>query len=263
MKYQSVRVSCMTSLDDFEIGHRRFNHRNLSYDYTFREIQRPLLENATIRRLHKYLELVQQGKFPNELFENPAVPRASMMKIRGLDKSQKQYLQQYLFDQGIMQRSTSTEVSQLVQAVFRSFKDMEFQKKPDHGPVLKSILLKDPRSVAIELPVWKVNQEKAHCLTGHIDLVQVEKNEHEKYEIKILDYKPEGENRFIFCLPQVALYAKMMRAKLTPDESEECEINCYIFDKKAMWRFQDDVLEKLDDKLARYQIPRAWSFFLS
>ncbi|HME51617.1 MAG TPA: hypothetical protein VKM55_05325 [Candidatus Lokiarchaeia archaeon] len=248
----------MTTLDDLEIGHRRFNHRNLSYDYTFKEIQRPLLENVTIRRLHKYLELVQQGKFPNELFENPAVPRASMMKIHGLDKSQKQYLQQYLFDQGIVKRSASTEISQLVQAVFRSFKEMEFQKKPDHAPVLKSILLKDPRSVAIELPVWKVNQEKSHCLTGHIDLVQVEK--HEKFEIKILDYKPEGENRFIFCLPQVALYAKMMQAKLAP---EECEINCYIFDKKAMWQFKDDVLEKLDDKLVRYSVPRAWSIFLN
>jgi hypothetical protein len=258
MSYQSVRGSYMTSLDDIEIGHRRFNHRNLSYDYTFKEIQRPMLENATIRRLHKYIELVQQGKFPNELFENPSVPRASMMKIHGLDKSQKNYLQQFLLDEGIVERTTSNEISQLVQAVFHNYKELEVQKKPDHGPVLKSILLKDSRSVAIEMPVWRVHPEKSHCLTGHIDLVQVEK--HEKYEIRILDYKPEGENRFIFCLPQVALYAKMLQQKLTP---EACDINCYIFDKKAMWRFQHDVLEKLDEKFVRYQIPRAWSCFLN
>nr|MDO8109654.1 hypothetical protein [Candidatus Sigynarchaeota archaeon] len=258
----------MTLLED-EIGHRRFNHRNLQYDFTYKEIQKPLLEHASVRRLYRYIQLIEQGKFPNALFDNPAVPRASMMKIRGLDKSQKNFLQSYVVEHRLVERvpAEKAEIPGLVQDVFKNFKEMSFQKIPDHAPVLKSILLRHPNSVAIELPVWKVNEVKTRCLTGHVDLVQVERKNDGKVEIKILDYKPEGENRFIFCLPQIALYAKMLRAKLLPEQSDEAPenvtMNCYIFDKKAMWKFQHDILEKLDDKLARYQVPREWAPFLN
>jgi hypothetical protein len=250
----------MTTLDESEIGHRRFTHRNLSYDFTYKSVQRAMLENVTVRRLYKYIE----GEFPNKLFDNPTVPRASLMKIRGLDKGQKSYLQQVMFDQKLLERvpPERAEIPRLVQDVFQNFKAEALDKIPDHGPVLKSILIRHPNSVAIELPVWKVAELKSNCLTGHVDLVQVEKKAGASVtEIKILDYKPEGENKFIFCIPQIALYARMLKEKLRPDS--DCEMNCYIFDKKAMWRFQPSILQALDEKLAQYQIPRDWKPFMA
>jgi hypothetical protein len=254
----------MTTIDEGSIGHRRFMHRQLSYDFTYKEMQRNMLENVTVRRLYKYIQLVREGKFPNTLFDNPSVPRASLMKIRGLDKAQKSYLQQVLFDQKLVERipAEKAAIPRLVQDVFQNFKTEALDKVPDHGPVLKSILIRHPSSVAIELPVWLVGELKANCLTGHVDLVQVEKKAgSSRTEIKILDYKPEGENKFIFCIPQIALYARMLKEKLLPDP--DCEMNCYIFDKKAMWKFQPTLLQALDEKLAQYQIPRDWKPFLA
>ncbi|MBN2151359.1 MAG: hypothetical protein JW839_07940 [Candidatus Lokiarchaeota archaeon] len=251
----------MTTLDESAIGHRSFTHRQITYTFTYKEIQRKMLENVTVRRLYKYIQLVRDGRFPNALFENPSVPRASLMKIRGLGKAQKAYLQQVLFEQRLVERvpPDRADIPRLVQDVFQNFKAEAIDKVPDHGPVLKSILIRHPLSVAIELPVWRVAELRSNCLTGHVDLVQVETGK--KTEIKILDYKPEGENRFIFSIPQIALYARMLNEKLLPDP--ECEINCYIFDKKAMWKFQPSILQALDDKLAQYQIPRDWKPFMA
>ncbi len=253
----------MTTLDASEIGHRSFTHRQITYTFTYKEIQRKMLENVTVRRLYRYIQLVREGRFPNTLFDNPSVPRASLMKIRGLEKAQKSYLQQVLFDQKIVEQipPEKADIPRLVQDVFQNFKTEALDKKPDHGPVLKSILIRHPNSVAIELPVWRIAELKSKCLTGHVDLVQVEKKDDSRTEIKILDYKPEGENKFIFSIPQIALYARMLRSKLLPDP--ECEVNCYIFDKKAMWKFKPSILLALDEKLARYQIPRDWKPFLA
>jgi hypothetical protein len=255
----------MTSTDELAINHRRFMHRQLSYDFTYKEIQKPLLVNTTVRRLYKYIQLVQEGKhFPSKLFDNPSVPRASLMKIKGLDKAQKSYMQQVLFDQKLVERLTveRADIPPLVQDVFKNYKTEAVDKIPDHGPVLKSILIRHPDSVAIELPVWHVAPEITNCLTGHVDLVQIARRDVEgegKVEIKILDYKPEGENRFIFCIPQIALYARMLWAKLEPDA--RCEMNCYIFDKKATWKFKPDILQAIDERLTRYQVPREWAPF--
>lgn len=256
----------MTTLDESkiaEIGHRRFMHRNLSYDFTYKALQRALLEHVTVRRLYKYIQLVREGKdFPNYLFDNPAVPRASLMKIKGLDKAQKNYLQQVLFEQKMIERvpPEKADIPRLVQDVFHNFKAEAIDKVPDHGPVLKSILIRHPQSVAIELPVWHKAELTSKCLTGHVDLVQIDQKDG-TLEIKILDYKPEGENKFIFCLPQISLYARMLQEKLHPES--DCVVNCYIFDKKAMWKFQPSILQAIDAKLAQYQVPRDWRPFMA
>ncbi|MEX2684622.1 MAG: hypothetical protein Q6373_023830 [Candidatus Sigynarchaeota archaeon] len=259
----------MTLLDACEIGHRSFTHRQITYTFTYKAMQRELLENMTVRRLYKYIQLVHDGKFPNQLFDNPTVPRASVMKIRGLDKAQKSYLQQILFEQKLVEHvpPEKADIPRLVQDVFQNFKAEAIDKVPDHGPVLKSILIRHPASVAIEMPVWKVSEFKANCLTGHVDLVQVEKKAgSSRMEIKILDYKPEGENKFIFSIPQIALYARMLEEKLNPDretKDPDCEMNCYIFDKKVMWKFKPSILQALDERLAQYQVPRDWKPFVA
>jgi hypothetical protein len=184
------------------------------------------------------------------------------MRICNLEHVQKKYLQHYLFEAHLVERITpdETPIPSYVQDVFRNFKEAELHTKPNHEPVLKNILLNDKRSVAIELPIWRVTGLKKDSLTGHIDLLQVEKQD-DYYEIKILDYKPEGEDKFLFALPQIALYGFMLGEKLNPDD--HCDLNCYIFDKKIVWKFKPDILQQLDDKLAHYNVPRHWMTFLS
>ena len=245
------------------INQKRFFHGNLNYDFTFREIEHHLLENVTIGKLDKYINLVDEGKCPNSLFNHPNVPRASRMRIKGLEKVQKNYLLQYLYKNDLVVRldGDETSIPSMVQEVFKNIKELAINKKPNHEPVLKALLIKDPRSVAIELPVWKVSPTRkvAESITGHIDLIQVEYRK-EKYEIKVMDYKPEGEKKFIFMIPQIAIYALMLADKLQPDV--ECDMNCYIFDKKVVWKFKPDILFKIDDKLKFYGAERSWKPFL-
>jgi hypothetical protein len=251
-------------IDDLQaISNRRFHHGSIIYDFHHREIDPAFLDNPTIRKLNRYIEMIQNEDFPVALFNNPSIPRASRMRIANLEHVQKTYLQHYLFEAHLVERITpdQTPIPSYVQDVFRSYKEIAPATKPNHEPVLKNILLRDKRSVAIELPIWRVTGLKKDSLTGHIDLLQVEKQDEGRYEIKILDYKPEGEDKFLFALPQIALYGFMMREKLSPDE--HCDLSCYIFDKKIVWKFKPDILQQLDDKLAHYNVPRHWMTFLS
>lgn len=247
---------------DTEIGARRFVHNAIPYEFTFKEVPADCLGHAAVRRLRKYMALVEAGTFPNALFNDPAVPRASKMRVKNLEKGQKSFLQQYLLDAGLVTRLVppGTRVPSLVQDVFDNFKDIAAGKVPAHEPVLKSMLLREQASVAIELPVWKIAKRKSQCLTGHVDLLQVAGDGAGGCEIRVMDYKPEGESKFIFCIPQVALYASMLREKLQP--AGGCDIRCYIFDKKVVWSFSDDILVRIDGKLARYGVPRDWNVFI-
>ncbi len=243
-----------------DIDSVRFLHGSISYDFNYKHINDDLLRHATVRRLQEYLRVIQSGSFPSVLFNDPGVPRASRMRIKSIEKTQKLYLQKYLFEKGIVER-VEERVPRLVQGVYDNFKDVQVKQKPAHEPVLKSILLKDSRSVAIELPVWLTGHYKHECLTGHVDLLQVEKRDDGHVEIKVMDYKPEGENKFIFCLPQIALYAFMLEKRLKPETN--CFVSCYIFDRKATWRFKPQILHDIDDKLDRYGVARDWDRFLS
>nr|MDO8115521.1 hypothetical protein [Candidatus Sigynarchaeota archaeon] len=248
-----------TMLED--IASQRFLHGSIAYDFHFKQINEEFLQSATIRRLHEYLRVVQTGSFPNVLFNDPGVPRASRMRIKNVEKVQKTYLQNYLFEKGLVERVPGEKVPKMVQNVYDNFKDVQVKQKPAHEPVLKSILLKDVRSVAIELPVWLIGNFKHECLTGHVDLLQIEKRDAGQIELKVMDYKPEGESKFIFCMPQIALYALMLEKRLKPEMN--CSINCYIFDRKATWRFKPHILQDIDDKLDRYGVTREWGRYLS
>jgi len=184
--------------------------------------------------------------------------RASRMKIKGLTKAQKNYLIHYLLDRKLIRRLSPRDfyISTLVKKVYENFKAAGVKKKPDHTPVLKYILLQDDNSFAIELPIWKLNVlDWSKNITGHVDLIGIKKSE--KYEIRIMDYKPEGESNFVYSLPQVSLYALMLMDKLKPAE-DNCEFRCYIFDYKMAWQFEPEILYEIDDKLEKWNIQRDW-----
>ena len=247
---------------DIEIGARRFVHGSIPYEFTYKQILDKCLESKPVRRLKRYMELVEQGTFPNALFNDARVPRASKMRIRGLEKGQKSFLQQYMVDTGLVTRlgPGTSPLPAMVQAVFKNFKEMAIGKNPAHEPVLKSLLLRHPDSVAIELPVWRVAARRNECLTGHVDLLQVGSLDDGRVEIRVMDYKPEGENKFILFLPQIVLYATLLREKIDPDG--EAMLSCIIFDKKVAWQFSHDILHRVDGKIARYNVARDWNPFL-
>ncbi|MFX0102546.1 MAG: PD-(D/E)XK nuclease family protein, partial [Candidatus Hodarchaeota archaeon] len=245
------------TLDDFLTipdNSKTFSHGNIAYTFKYKDINPAFLEeNATVRRLFEYLtKVIKSGAFPHKLF-NSNYPRASRMKIKGLSKTQKNFLQQYILRNGYVQRFTSetSDIPKLVDKVFQNVKNAGIKKKPNHEPVLNYLLSKDKKSVAIETPVWL----ESRILTGHVDLIQVENSN--GYEIKILDYKPENESKFLYSIPQIALYAMMLKERLK--RVDNCEINCYIFDRKTVWKFKPNLLNILGEKLERYNLEVPWT----
>ncbi|MFX0101879.1 MAG: hypothetical protein ACFFCS_20105, partial [Candidatus Hodarchaeota archaeon] len=232
---------------------KSFYHKPSVYTYMSLKISREFLENETIGNLNAYLAMVKGGTVPDILFNNSTIPRASRMKIRGLKSKQKQKLVQELINSGEIERIERDSLFDKVKQVFP--KDLN-KRKPTHNHVLENVLVKDSRSIAVEIPVWNINsKDRNKSLTGHIDLIQVEKV-NDKYEIKVMDYKPEGEKKFINSVPQIALYAMLMKKKLGDDD--DCEINCYIFDKEIMWKFKPEIMNYIDEYLIKYNAPRNW-----
>ena len=94
--------------------------------------------------------------------------------------------------------------------------------------MLKNILIKDPDSIAIEIPIWKENNNTS--LTGHIDLIQIEGN-----TLKVIDYKPEG--KFMISLPQVAMYGLLVKNVLGINN-----LKCISFNKDEAWEYDPRIL---------------------
>ena len=146
------------TLDDFLTlpnNSKTFNHGRLAYTFKYRNINPDYLEeNTTIRRLFEYLtKVIKVGAFPHKLF-NSNYPRASKMKIKGLSRVQKNFLQQYILRKGHVERFTSetSEIPRLVNKVFENVKNAGIKKKPNHEPVLNYLLSQDKKNSAFLLP---------------------------------------------------------------------------------------------------------------
>ncbi|MHA1846305.1 MAG: PD-(D/E)XK nuclease family protein [Promethearchaeota archaeon] len=240
---------------------KTFQHGSLTYSFFYKAIPSSFPENPTVSKLYKYIYLVQKGRIPDVLFNDPTIPRASKMRIRNLSKTQKNYLQRFLFEKNYIKKISPEQdpLPTYAEHVYQNFKEIGIPKKPAHDPILNYILRTDDNALAIELPVWKIGKKKFECLTGHVDLIQVSKQENDKFEIRVVDYKPEGEKKFLYPIPQIALYAKMLSEKLKPDD--KCSVNCYIFDKKAIWKFSPDILQIINEKLESFQVDIPWKIF--
>jgi hypothetical protein len=114
--------------------------------------------------------------------------------------------------------------------------------------LLKNILIKDEDSIAIEVPIWSKIKERT--ITGHIDLVQIENN-----TIKIIDYKPEG--KFLFSLPQVAMYGLLIKKIL-----HISDLNCITFNKNLVWEYKPEILlTDVSEILKSSGISQKWENF--
>ncbi|MHA1999008.1 MAG: PD-(D/E)XK nuclease family protein [Candidatus Helarchaeales archaeon] len=253
-------------LDDFflnGVDKQVFIHNGLKYEFFFK-IDPPVNNPSPgVRSLYDYIEMIKKKIIPNYLFNSKAVARASRMRIRNVSKSQKVFIQNHLFEKGFLQRLDRDDsgLPQLVVEVYENFKQANIPKKPNHDPVLNFILRKDKRAIAIELPVWMAGESAGRRMTGHIDLVEIiHQEESDVFDIRVCDYKPEGEKKFLFPIPQISLYALMLKNKLKL--GEKTRVTCAIFDKKVVWEFKPEIIYEIDSILKRYNIDREWATFL-
>ncbi|MHA1703492.1 MAG: hypothetical protein ACTSXN_05610 [Promethearchaeota archaeon] len=212
---------------------RTFMHQNIPYSFNwnkahyFQKIDQINSNKEEFERLKGHFEDVYKGNIPNDLFNSRNIPRISQFKLRGIKSSYLEFFRKKLIRSGkIIELNSQSKLPMRTQKVYEAFIDRN--KKPGHNPILKNILIKDPDSIAIEVPIWKENNNT--CLTGHIDLIQIEGN-----TLKVIDYKPEG--KFMISLPQVAMYGLLVKNVLGINN-----LKCISFNKDEAWEYDPRIL---------------------
>jgi hypothetical protein len=217
----------------YELRKKVFVHQNIPYAFNWNVTYHKMkmkqigINKDEFRQLIRFLNRIHRGDIPNHTFNSKQVPRISNFKIRGIKSSYLSHFSRKLINSGkVIRLDSNSKLPIYAQKVYENFHTRNM--KPGHQPVLKNILLKDPDSIAIEVPIWA--QKDGIFLTGHIDLIQIQDQ-----TIKVIDYKPEG--RFILSLPQVATYGLLMKLKFNLND-----IKCISFNRKEAWEFDPEIL---------------------
>ncbi len=232
-------------------------HQNIPYSFNWnkkhhKDIYSQITTNReelNILRLH--FKRIYEGMIPNKLFNSRNLPRISQFKIRGLKSAFIRSFSKRLIRSGkIKYHDSNSKLPQQVQKVMDIYKVNRIPKVPGHEPILKNILIKDKKSIAIEVPIW--DEAEKRSITGHIDLIQVEND-----VVKVIDYKPEG--KFIFSLPQVAMYGILLKSKLNIRN-----LKCISFNKEEAWEYDPNILiSDIKDFLITHRIiERPWEKYL-
>ncbi|MFX1408733.1 MAG: hypothetical protein ACFFA6_00140 [Promethearchaeota archaeon] len=234
-----------------------FLHQNIPYSFNWNKIHHKdkyyqiTINREELNRLKVHFKNVSDGLIPNKLFNSPDLPRVSQFKISGIKPAFLRSFSKTLIRYGKIERfDSNSKLPKYAQKVFENYKENGFRGDPGHEPILKNILIKDKNSVAIEVPIWK--EEKNKTITGHIDLIQIEKS-----TIKVIDYKPEG--KFLLSLPQVAMYGFLLKSRLNIKN-----IKCISFNKEEAWEYSPKILlEDVKEYLISHHInKRPWEGFI-
>ncbi len=235
-----------------------FIHQNIRYSFNWnykyhkQKFSQLFSNNNDLKKLESFFNLIlKSSSFPHNLFNSKSVPRVSQFKIKGIKKAFLMSFSKKLIRAGkIIKFDSNAKLSKHVQNVYDNFKKSQINKKPNHNPVLKNILIKDLNSLAIEVPIW--NNSNKNNITGHIDLIQFEDN-----VIKIIDYKPEGN--FLSSLPQVATYGLLVKNKFNIKN-----LKCISFNKSEVWEYDPGILlTDIKEYLISYGIKtRIWEKFI-
>jgi len=238
------------------IKKRDFIHQNIKYSFNWNlknhkeKLSQLNSKREEFKRLGTYLKKIYQGSIPNNIFNTKTITRVSQFKVKGLKNGFLRSFSKKLINEGKIQKSDSnSKLPKFAKKVYENFYNNQINKSPGHEPILKNILIKDKDSIAIEVPIWSVNNNK--YITGHIDLIQIDSN-----IIKIIDYKPEGN--FLFSLPQVATYGLLLKKLLHVEK-----LNCISFNKNSAWEYNPEILlTDIKNLLSSKRIPRIWEDFL-
>ncbi|TXT63892.1 MAG: hypothetical protein BAJALOKI1v1_650014 [Promethearchaeota archaeon] len=210
---------------------RDFYHQNIRYSFHYHQNRMANLTNGgtKYKRLELYFKDVYEAKIPNQIFNKKEIPRISRFKLEGIKKS---YLRSYskkLINSGKIKALDATNaLSKYADEVYKNYEKNGINKTPGHDPILKNILIKDKKSICIELPIWRKINGK--YVTGHIDLIQITNG-----SIRIIDYKPEGN--FLYSLPQVASYALIFNSRFKYNN-----IKCISFNRNESWIYTPNIL---------------------
>lgn len=245
-----------------KLRERKFIHQNIPYSFYlnkdhqfFKSRGQPQIlqissTNNDFKKLKSHFIAVLNGKIPDHYFNSKDFPRISQFKIKGIKNSYLKVFSKKLIRSGAIESyDKSSKLLKLTKRVFDNF-DENRNKKPGHNPILKNILIKDENSLAIEVPIWKEFQDT--CLTGHIDLIQLENK-----TLKVIDYKPEGN--FLISLPQVAMYGLLIKKIFNIND-----LKCVSFNKEEAWEYDPLILvEDITSFLESNNIKeREWEKFI-
>jgi hypothetical protein len=240
-----------------KLREKKFIHQSIPYSFYLNrdhqlfksQILQIVSANYEFKKLKSHFIAVLNGKIPSYYFNSKDLPRISQFKIKGVRNSYLKVFSKKLIRSGIIEPyEKSSKLLKLTKNVFDSFEKRN--KKPGHNPILKNILIKDENSLAIEVPIWKEFQDT--CLTGHIDLIQLENK-----TLKVIDYKPEGN--FLTSLPQVAMYGLLIKKIFDIND-----LKCVSFNKEEAWEYDPNILvEDITSFLESNNIKeREWEKFI-
>jgi hypothetical protein len=225
------------SSDKHEIARREYKHGKIAYGFQWNKSHHEKLgkSKGDLASLWAHLTTIARGKIPETPFRDPFYTRASRLKLAKMSPSRKVAYRRNLLSKGLVRHIPDSELVSMIREFHRVHND--FSYSADHS-ILKEFLLNDPRTLAIEVPVWSDRYQ----LSGHIDLIRFWDN-----TIEICDYKPgkldSTEKRFLESIPQVAAYGEMMTHHLAStlrvalDAPLLPKVKCCVFDTHSCWRF--------------------------
>jgi len=215
------------------LNRRDFYHQNIRYSFHYhkKRLEKINQLNEEYKKLKKFLLEIYNGNVPNNLFNKKTIPRVSNFKLKGIKRAfLRSYSKQLIRSGKVFEFNSDYKLSHYAKEVYKNFKRNEFRKNPGHDPILKNILIRDDKSIAIETPIWK--KVNGNYITGHIDLIKIESG-----AIKIVDYKPEGH--FLYSLPQVASYGLLFKSIFKYEN-----VICISFNKDQAWEYKPEILLK-------------------
>jgi len=213
------------------IKRKRYLHRGIEYIFRWNDRNHEKLkissDNSTLIKLWNFFERVKKGDIPNNLFNDYSVPRVSQFKLTNIHPKFINSLRTKLIRQGkIKVLKDDSKYSKMAQVAENNLKGVNI--KTNHENILNNILINDPESLAIEVPIW--NRGQYGPLTGHIDLIQANGD-----TIKVIDYKPE--KRFLRSLPQVAMYGFLLKKLF-----RVAKLRCVSFNSREAWEYDPEIL---------------------
>lgn len=223
-----------------------FKHQGVTYPFRWVKEHLRVIDDEHLREgFYNYLNDIAKEEYPRAIFMDKDNPRASIFKLRGNSKEPISLAVIKSFFQQVVRGSDSSFfLSRQAQEVFNEYNRNSIGKRPDHNPILTSIILNDKRAIAIELPVWKPVNGTDLFFIGHVDLIFYING-----LIIVCDYK-QDEEQIYRSLPQLTIYGFLLKHKL---EDYGVKINnniiCLGFSKDLAYAFN---LEEMYPKLLEF-----------
>jgi hypothetical protein len=229
-----------------DILRRDFQHGKVAYGFQWNTAHHKSLghQDGDLASLWAHLTSILSGKVPANPFLDPFFTRASRLRFLDMSKPEKIGFRKKLKRTGALTFHVNDDLVGLLRDYHRSRNDLSYSA--DHS-ILKEFILKDPHTIAIEIPVWS----ERYKMTGHVDLIRYVNG-----VIHVCDYKPgpleRTKSRFMDSIPQVSAYGEMLAHHLANTLRSAFEapllpsIKCCIFDTHSCWHFGAEMFVQLE-----------------